>query len=205
MFRELMPLLRERTLILTLSRIDDATMRVCVIPKRLKEDAKEDTAETALCMPLTVAANVDELERDFSAQLTRYTISVVALGSNLAQVEAKHSAAVRAVEAEKTDELNKKRGKATRTNNAAARPGPVIRDGKPVFGTKNGESAEASMPSQAAQEPTVVAEQLTGAGPVATDLAREDGNERELLATHDNHPVADSAPAGTQGSLLYPA
>ena len=83
MFRELMPLLKERTIMLTLSQIDDATLRVCVIPKRVKEDAKEDTSETAQCTPLMVTGNVDELERDFSTELSRYTTSMITLGSNL--------------------------------------------------------------------------------------------------------------------------
>ena len=42
MFRELMPILEGRTLMLTLSRVDDVTIRVCVIPKRVKDAAGEN-------------------------------------------------------------------------------------------------------------------------------------------------------------------
>ena len=81
MFRELMPLLKERTVMMTLSRIDDGTIRVCVIPKRLKEDNKETAQETALCAPLAVTGTVDELDREFGGQLSRYSSSVIALAS----------------------------------------------------------------------------------------------------------------------------
>lgn len=145
MFRELMPILEGRTVMLTLARIDDATMRVCIIPKRLKEDA----GENALCTPLTVTGTADELDRDFAAQVSRYTRSVVKLGSNLAEIEATHSAAVKAVEEEKKKDLDKKRGKITgsKATSTAAEPklGPAIKDGKPVFGTKDGLGAAAPL------------------------------------------------------------
>jgi len=32
MFRELMPILNGRQLLLTVSRVDDATLRVCIVP-----------------------------------------------------------------------------------------------------------------------------------------------------------------------------
>ena len=145
MFRELMPILEGRTVMLTLARIDDATMRVCIIPKRLKEDA----GENALCTPLTVTGTADELDRDFAGQLSRYTSSVVKLGSNLAEIEATHSAAVKAVEEEKKKDLDRKRGKVagSKTTSSAAepKPGPAIKDGKPVFGTKDGLGAAAPL------------------------------------------------------------
>ncbi len=145
MFRELMPILEGRTVMLTLARIDDATMRVCIIPKRLKEN----TGENALCMPLTVTGTADELDRDFATQLSRYTTSVVKLGSNLAEIEATHNAAVKAVEEEKKRDLDKKRGKVSgskATSPAAEpKPGPAIKDGKPVFGTKDGLGAAAPL------------------------------------------------------------
>jgi PRTRC genetic system protein E len=137
MFRELMPILDGRTLMLTLSRVDDVTIRVCVIPKRVKEDA----GENALCTPLTVTGTVDELDRDFAEQLNSYTSAVVKLGSNLAEVEATHRAAMKAVEEEKKKDLDRKRAKGNGSKPSAEpelKPGPVIKDGKPVFGTKDG-------------------------------------------------------------------
>lgn len=208
MFRELMPLLKERTIMLTLSRIDDATLRVCVIPKRVKEDAKEDTSETAQCTPLMVTGNVDELDRDFSTELSRYTTSMITLGSNIAEVEAKHSAAVKAVEAEKKEELDRKRGKAPKTSSTPAKSGPVIKDGKPVFGTSNGESpAPAKTPSETTRESKAPAEQqLVGMGvtPTAADPEQEPASEAVPATIEDDHPTVTTVPPGIQGTFAYP-
>ena len=137
MFRELMPILEGRTLMLTLSRVDELTVRLCVIPKRIKEDA----GENALCTPLTVTGTVEELDRNFAAQLNAYTGAVVKLGSNLAEIEATHRAAMKAVEDEKKKDLDRRRGKANGSKavpEPEPKPGPVIKDGKPVFGTRDG-------------------------------------------------------------------
>jgi PRTRC genetic system protein E len=142
MFRELMPLLKERTIMMTLSRIDDATIRVCVIPKRLKEDNKESTQENALCAPLAVTGTIDELDREFGDQLSRYSSSIVKLGANFEEIEAVHEAATKALKAENKKELDRQRGKSsgTKASPAEKSSGPVIKDGKPVFGSKDGQS-----------------------------------------------------------------
>ena len=141
MFRELMPILEGRALMLTLSCVDESVIRVCVVPKRLKDDS----GENALCTPLTVTGTADELDREFAAQLTAYTSAVVKLGSNLAAIEAVHNAAVRTVEEEKKKDLDRKRGRVSgpkpTDSTAEPKPGPIVKDGKPVFGTKSGESA----------------------------------------------------------------
>ena len=208
MFRELMPLLKERTVMLTIARLDEATVRVCVIPKRVKEVASEDTAETAQCTPLMVTGNVDELDRDFSTELSRYTTSMITLGSNLAEVEAKHSAAVKAVEAEKKEELDRKRGKAPKTTSTPGKSGPVIKNGKPVFGTRNGESpVPAKTPSDTTQESRAPVEQQpegVGGTPTAADLEQDPASEEEPTTIDDDSPTAPTAPTGIQGTFTYP-
>src|SRR5579862_1467276 len=208
MFRELMPLLKERTVMLTIARLDEATVRVCVIPKRVKEVAGEDTAETAQCTPLMVTGNVDELDRDFSTELSRYTTSMITLGSNLAEVEAKHSAAVKAVEAEKKEELDRKRGKAPKTSSTPGKSGPVIKDGKPVFGTRNEECpAPAKTTSDTTREGKApVEQQPVGVTRTATaaDLEQEPATDEMLASIDDDLPTAPTAPPGIQGTLAYP-
>ena len=61
------------------------------------------------------------------------------LGSNLAEIEAAHTTAVKAVEAEKKNEIeNKRKGSVSKASSTTteAKPGPVVKDGKPVFGTR---------------------------------------------------------------------
>ena len=146
MFVELLPILRNRPVMLTIALVDDQAIRVNVIPKRLKDG---DSGDDALTTPLTVTGTPDELDREFAGQLVGFTGSFVKLGSNLSEIEAAHATAVKAVEAEKKKDLeNKRKGVVSKTSptTTAAKPGPELKDGKPVFGTKTsaaGGTAEA--------------------------------------------------------------
>lgn len=136
MFAELLPILRNRALMITLGLVNEEAIRVHVIPKRLKND---DSGDNALAVPLTVTGTAEELDRDFAAQLVRFTNSFVKLGSNLSELEASHSAAVKAVEAEKKKDLeNRRKGTTSKVAPAAAptKREPEVKDGKPVFGSR---------------------------------------------------------------------
>jgi PRTRC genetic system protein E len=136
MFVELLPILRNRSVMLTLSLVGGKAIRVNVIPKRLKDS---DSGDDALTTPLTVTGTPDELDREFAGQLVGFTEAFVKLGSNLAEIEAAHTTAVKAVEAEKKKEIeNKRKGSVSKASSTAteAKPGPVMKDGKPVFGTR---------------------------------------------------------------------
>src|ERR1700728_191434 len=135
MFVELLPILRNRSVMLTLALVNDKAIRVNVIPKRLKEG---DSGDDALTTPLTVTGTPDELEREFAGQLVGFTEAFVKLGSNLAEIETAHTTAVKAVEAEKKKDENKRKGSVSKASSThtEAKPGPVVKDGKPVFGTR---------------------------------------------------------------------
>ena len=138
MFVELLPILRNRPLMLTLALAGDNAILVNVIPKRLKDS---NSGDDALTTPLTVTGTPDELDREFAGQLVGFTDAFVKLGSNLAEIEAVHATAVKAVEAEKKKEMeNKRKGSISKASSTTteAKPGPVVKDGKPVFGTKAG-------------------------------------------------------------------
>ena len=116
--------------------VGDKAIQVNVIPKRLKDG---DSGDDALTTPLTVTGTPDELDREFAGQLVGFTGAFVKLGSNLSEIEAAHATAVKAVEAEKKKEIeNKRKGSVSKPSSATAeaKPGPVVKDGKPVFGTK---------------------------------------------------------------------
>jgi len=136
MFIELLPILRNRPLMLTLALVGDNAIRVNVIPKRAKDS---DSGDDALTTPLTVTGPPDELDREFASQLVGFTEAFVKLGSNLAEIEAAHATAIKTVEAEKKKDIeNKRKGSASRppSTNGEAKPGPLAKDGKPVFGAK---------------------------------------------------------------------
>ena len=136
MFVELLPILRNRSVMLTLALVGDQAIRVNVIPKRLKDS---DSGDDALTTPLTVTGTPDELDREFAGQLVGFTEAFVKLGSNLAEIETAHTTAVKAVEAEKKKEIeNKRKGCVSKASSTTTetKPGPVMKDGKPVFGTR---------------------------------------------------------------------
>lgn len=134
MFTELMPLLKQRVLVLTISRVDDDLICVSVIPKK-REDAAEENA--ALTIPLALTGKPEELDRDLPAQLSGFTDSVIKTGSNLEQLKTEHAAAVKAVDAENRKRLDEKRKINGKTVPPAEKPAaPEIKDGKPVFGSR---------------------------------------------------------------------
>jgi PRTRC genetic system protein E len=138
MFIELLPILRNRPLMLTLALVGDNAIRVNVIPKRAKDS---DSGDDALTTPLTVTGAPDELDREFAGQLVGFTEAFVNLGSNLAEIEAAHATAVRAVEAEKKKDIESRRqGPTSKPPSATteAKPEPLVKEGKPVFGSKAG-------------------------------------------------------------------
>jgi PRTRC genetic system protein E len=144
MFVELLPILKNRPLMITMSLVNDQAIRIHVIPKRLKDD---DSGECALTTPLTVTGTPEELDREFSGQLVAFTGSFVKLGSNLSDIEAAHATAVKAVEAERKKDLDGKRkgGSVSKPTLAptVSKPGPEMKDGKPVFGSKSSGAAMA--------------------------------------------------------------
>jgi PRTRC genetic system protein E len=136
MFIELLPILRNRPLMLTLALVGDHAIRVNVIPKRTKDS---DSGDDALTTPLTVTGAPEELDREFAGQLVGFAEAFVKLGSNLAEIEATHATAIKAIEAEKKKDIeNRRKGSTSRppSANADAKPEPLAKDGKPVFGTK---------------------------------------------------------------------
>ena len=60
MFQELMPLLAQRILLLTLSRVSDEQISANIIPKPLKSDQQDDGS--ALTTPLRVTGTPKELD-----------------------------------------------------------------------------------------------------------------------------------------------
>ena len=137
MFTELMPLLKQRVLVITISHIENETICVSVIPKK-RENAPEEN--DALTIPLALTGRADELDREFPAQLTAFTESVIRTGSNLEELRAQHAAAVKAVDAENRKRLDEKRKASAKIappgEKAAPAPDPEFKDGKPVFGGK---------------------------------------------------------------------
>ncbi|MCZ2075031.1 MAG: PRTRC system protein E [Bryobacterales bacterium] len=140
MFTELLPLAKERTLMLTIAGVGDDTLRVNVIPQR-KTGKDNDAGENAMVSPLTITATAEELDRDFAKQISGFRASMERLRSNLDEIESVHAAALKTVEEERKKELNsRKKAPASTTVKPPVRqdsesPSPPANQ-KLVFGTK---------------------------------------------------------------------
>jgi len=93
-FEELMPLLTERVLVVTLSRVRANEICVNVIPKPLKSDQQDDGA--ALTTPLSVTGTPKELEEQLPRQLAEFVEAHVGLSSTLKIAKEQMDAAAKA-------------------------------------------------------------------------------------------------------------
>jgi PRTRC genetic system protein E len=94
MFQELMPLLSQRVLILTLSRVTDEEVCVNVIPKPLKSDQQND--DSALTTPLAVTGTPKELDEQLPKQLAEFVETHLGLSSTLNSAKEQMDAAAKA-------------------------------------------------------------------------------------------------------------
>ena len=89
MFVELMPLLKQRTLLITVARINKK-LKINVIPAKAKEGEDE-----ALTTPLSYTGSPEDLDREIGQHLASYVDSHLALGSTLAEAKAEMDAAAK--------------------------------------------------------------------------------------------------------------
>ena len=89
-FVELMPLLKERTLLITVARVDER-VKVNVIPAKVKEGE-----DHALTTPLSLTRSAEELDSELGRHIASYVDSHLALGNTLAEAKAEMDAAAKA-------------------------------------------------------------------------------------------------------------
>ena len=94
MFQELMPLLAQRILLLTVSRVSDEQISVNIIPKPLKSDQQNDDA--ALTTPLRVTGTPKELDEQLPPQLAEFVETHLGLSSTLKSAKEQMEAAAKA-------------------------------------------------------------------------------------------------------------
>ena len=94
MFQELMPLLSQRVLIITLCRANEEEVRVNIIPKPLKSDQQDDDA--ALTTPLAITGTPKELDEQLPRQLVEFVQTHLGLSSTLKSAKEQMDAAAKA-------------------------------------------------------------------------------------------------------------
>jgi PRTRC genetic system protein E len=142
-----MPLLSSRTVLITVARESDTTIRATVVPKRTSENEN-----TALSTPLSFVGTPEELDRDFAKELAAYTDAHRQLGSTLAQAKATMEAAAKAAQEEAKRKADERRKTKASASTAAppvasqpapsARPDPVPATNSSLFGGAPAETAQ---------------------------------------------------------------
>src|SRR3989442_13201018 len=85
-FTELMPLLRQRAVMITISDVGQGLLRVNIIPRKLVVDGSSDE-NTALTTPLSITGKAEELDRELPGQLPTITRSNSSPGPNLDELK----------------------------------------------------------------------------------------------------------------------
>jgi PRTRC genetic system protein E len=91
MFTELMPLLRKRGLIFTISLVEGETIRATVLPQKSTE-----TDNNAVTTPLAITGTAEELDRDLPQQLVEFVGAHLQLQTTLASAKAEMETAAKA-------------------------------------------------------------------------------------------------------------
>src|SRR5450631_3526391 len=95
MFEELVPLLRQRAVLLTVTLVETDELRVNIVPKKLS-----DSDNNALITPLSVTGTAEELDAQLPAAMVSYVSSHFELKNSLDRSRAEMDAAAKAAQAE---------------------------------------------------------------------------------------------------------
>jgi len=114
LFKELGPLLRQRTVVMILTRLEDDTIRVNVIPRKLNESEND-----ALTTPLSVAGTAEELDAELPSALVQFVGAHLELRNTLETARDQMAAAAKAAKAEARSKVAPKTAP-VRTEPAAA-------------------------------------------------------------------------------------
>ncbi len=170
MFQELMPLLSQRVLIITLSRVTEEEVCLNVIPKALKSDRQDDDA--ALTTPLAVTGTPKELDEQLPRQLVEFVEAHLGLSSTLKSAKEQIEAAAKAAkEAARKPTSSKSHSGSNRS------PAPSSTRVRTEAGGK-----ESSDDSQLSPAPT----QATTAGVEGEGLGASTGSLFDLEPKSDN-------------------
>jgi len=95
MFKELVPILRSRAVLMTATALDDDQIRVNVVPKKMK-----DGDHDALTTPLRVTGTAEELETQLAATLVGFVASHLQMKNALEKAKSEMDAATKTAQAE---------------------------------------------------------------------------------------------------------
>jgi len=139
-FTELMPLLAGRTVLITVARVDDKTLRVNIVPAQAKADENP-----ALATPLTYTGSPEELDAELGKHLASYVQVHQQTASSLAEAKASMEAVAKAAQQEEARRKAEERKKAAQKAPDKSVPAVPAEPASTSVGTAN--------PTEAASTP----------------------------------------------------
>lgn len=140
MFKELGPLLRQRTVVLIVTRLEDDTIRVNVIPRKLNESEND-----ALTTPLSVAGTAEELDAQLPSALVQFVGAHIELRNTLESAKEQMAAAAKAARAEARSKAASKSAPARTEQSAIEIKKPADEAPKPAESRKQEPTRNASL------------------------------------------------------------
>jgi PRTRC genetic system protein E len=174
MFKELVPILRHRAILMTVTLLEEDQIRVNVVPKKLKDGDND-----ALSTPLSVTGTAEELDTQLASTLVNFARAHLQLKNTLEKAKAEMDAAAKVAQTEAR----------SKTKTPAKREPVPLEDTKPV---------EAAKPIVPAKPESPRSASLFDASPTASASAPDDSScvaeeEEEILAEieEDHQPEED--------------
>ena len=176
MFKELGPLLRQRTVVLIVTRLEDETIRVNVIPRKLNESEND-----ALTTPLSVSGTAEELDGELPSALVQFVGAHLELRNTLETAKEQMAAAAKTAKAEAKSKAASKIAPASTEPAAAETKKPADAAPKPAEPRKQEPARNASLFD-------------IGPSPESAPLSESDADEEEeiLAEAAENEPTDES-------------
>ena len=95
MFKELVPVLHDRAVLLTVTLVDADQIRVNIVPKKIKDGDND-----ALTTPLSVTGTAEELDAELSSTIVGFVGSHLQMKNTLEKAKAEMDAASKAAQAD---------------------------------------------------------------------------------------------------------
>ena len=172
MFKELVPVLRDRAVLLTVTLLDEDQIRVNIVPKKLKDGDND-----ALTTPISVTGTAEDLDAELSSTIVSFVGSHLQMKNTLEKAKTEMDAASKAAQAE-----------ARAKSKTTAKPVPPK--------TKNTQPAATVKPAEPVKPaPLKTASLFDLPAPAATPTAAPDESEEDdepFVEIEDDEPVDDT-------------
>ena len=179
MFKELVPILRNRAVLMTATALDDDQIRVNVVPKKMK-----DGDHDALTTPLSVTGTAEDLDAQLPSALVQFVGAHLELKNTLETAKEQMAEAAKAAKAEARSKATGRTAPVRTEPTAAETKRPVDAAPKPAEPRKPEQARNASLFD-------------TGPSPESSPLLSSDTDEEEEIFAG----IAEDEPADESDDL----